>query len=110
MGVEEKVQEVVHNAAFNAFYEEQSQASQEKLRKKKIRSKVERSEDGAVKSTIESLVSDFKPKRYKQSPKNKYALTTPLVALISPFLYSYFRHWERVSAHFFYKNFLLRRD
>ena len=64
MGVEEKVQEVVHNAAFNAFYEEQSAASQEKLRKKKIRSKVERSEDGAVKSTIESLVSDFKPKRY----------------------------------------------
>ena len=63
MGVEEKVQEVVHNAAFNAFYEEQSAASQEKLRKKKIRSKVERDADGAVKSTIESLVTDFKPKR-----------------------------------------------
>ena len=89
MGVEEKVQEVVHNAAFNAFYEEQSQASQEKLRKKKIRSKVERSEDGAVKSTIESLVSDFKPKRYKQSPNNKYAITTPLVARFSPvFIFS----------------------
>ena len=63
MGVAEKVQEVVHNAAFNAFYEEQSHASQEKLRKKKIRSKVERGQNGAVKSTIESLVTDFKPKR-----------------------------------------------
>jgi hypothetical protein len=62
MGVEEKVQEVVHNAAFNAFYEEQSEASQEKLRKKKILSKLERTEDGGVKSTVESLVTDFKPK------------------------------------------------
>ena len=42
---------------------------------------------------------------YKQSHQNKYALNTPLVALIFPFSYSYFRRSERDEGSFI----LLRR-